>query len=396
MAVDLICYACGATGTLADGRRCDCGEPYWVDTDPSEFTWPDGADRSMWRYSDLLPNDPPTGLATGAGGTPLIRASRLDDSVGGRVHVKHEGSNPTGSFKDRGSAVGVAVAEASDFDVVGTVSHGNMARSMAAHAASAGLDCVVLVPADIPPERLGLIARHDPTILRVEGEYGRLYEESLRVSRERGIPFVNSDAPLRVAGQKTTALEIAESFAPAVPDAIVMPVSSGGHASGVWKAFRELSLAGLVERVPRLYFVQTAACGPIAGAWDRSDATVTPVDGDETIAYSIANSDPPSGNRALAAARKTNGGAIAVDDAAILDARRALSERAGLFVETSSATALAGARQLGERDEFDPDDDVVLVTTGTGFTERDVNDPAVSAKTVSMTGLDDAVGEYLG
>ncbi|MEF8855987.1 MAG: pyridoxal-phosphate dependent enzyme, partial [Haloplanus sp.] len=106
MDVDLTCYACGATGTLAEGRRCDCGEPYWVASDPTGFAWPDDDERSIWRYSDLLPAEPPTGLAAGAGGTPLVRAPRLDD-VGAHVHVKNEGANPTGTFKDRGSAVGV-------------------------------------------------------------------------------------------------------------------------------------------------------------------------------------------------------------------------------------------------------------------------------------------------
>ena len=135
---------------------------------------------------------------------------------------------------------------------------------------------------------------------------------------------------------------------------------------------------------------------PIAAAWKRGDETVTPVEGGETVAYSIANADPPSGNRVLAAARETNGDVLAVDDDAILDARRSLSERAGLFVETSSATALAGARQLGERGEIGPDEDVVLVTTGTGFTERDVDEPAVEAQTVSMAELDGAIGDSLG
>jgi threonine synthase len=395
MDVDLTCYACGSTATLDEGRRCDCGEPYWADTEPAGFTWPEDDDRSIWRYRALLPIDRPTGLAAGAGGTPLVRAPRLDDEVGATVHVKHEGANPTGTFKDRGSAVGVAVAAADGYDAVGTVSHGNMARSMAAHAASAGLDCLVLVPADIPTERLGLIARHDPTILRVEGDYGRLYEESLRVGRDRPIAFVNSDTPLRVAGQKTTGLEIAEAFAPDVPDAIVVPVSSGGHASGIWKAFRELAVAGLVETPPRLYFVQTAACAPIADAWERGDETVTPVEGGATVAYSIANADPPSGNRALAAARATGGAVLAVDDDAILDARRSLADRAGLFVESASATALAGARRLAEDGAIAPDEDVVLVTTGTGFTERDVDEPAVSARTVGMATLDGAIGKHL-
>jgi threonine synthase len=396
MELALTCYACGETATLADGPRCDCGEPRWVDTDPAGFAWPESDDRSLWRYGDLLPGERPTGLAAVAGGTPLVRAPRLDDDIGARVHVKYEGGNPTGTFKDRGSAVGVAVAAAAGYGAVGTVSHGNMARSMAAHAASAGLDCVVLVPADIPPSRLGLIARHGPTILRIEGEYGRLYEESIRVGTERDVAFVNSDTPLRVAGQKTTALELAESFAPDAPDAVVMPVSSGGHASGVWKAFRELDSAGLLDSVPRLCFVQAAACAPIAEAWDRGDETVRPVEAGETVAYSISNADPPSGNRVLAAARETDGGVLAVEDGAILDARRALAERAGLFVESACATSLAGARVLAERGDLSPDEDVVLVATGTGFTERDVDEVDVSAPTASLADLDAVVADLLG
>ncbi|QIO23817.1 threonine synthase [Haloarcula sp. JP-L23] len=395
MDVPLSCYACGTTAALADGPRCDCGEPYWVQTDPSTFEWPDTPERSLWRYRALLPDVTPAGLAAGAGGTPLVRAPRLDDDVGATVHVKYEGANPTGTFKDRGSAVGVAAGAAAGDDAVGTVSHGNMARSMAAHAASAGLDCLVLVPADIPVERLALLARYDPTILRVDGDYGRLYRESLRVGSETGVRFVNSDTPLRVAGQGTTALEIAESFAPDVPDAVVLPVSSGGHASGVWKAFRELSTAGLIDRVPRLYFVQTSACAPIAEAWARRDDVVTPVEAGETVAYSIANADPPSGNRVLAAASATEGGVLAVDDDAILDARRALASSAGLFVESACATVLAGARRLRDRGDLVADDDVVLVATGTGFTERDLDAPGVDAETVPLSALDETVARII-
>ncbi|GGN98072.1 threonine synthase [Haloarcula pellucida] len=395
MDVPLSCYACGTTAALADGARCDCGEPYWVQTDPSTFEWPDTSERSLWRYRALLPDVTPAGLAAGAGGTPLVRAPRLDDDVGATVHVKYEGANPTGTFKDRGSAVGVAAGAAAGDDAVGTVSHGNMARSMAAHAASAGLDCLVLVPADIPVERLALLARYDPTILRVEGDYGRLYRESLRVGSEAGVRFVNSDTPLRVAGQGTTALEIAESFAPDVPDAVVLPVSSGGHASGVWKAFRDLSAADLVDRVPRLYFVQTSACAPIAEAWARRDDVVTPVEAGETVAYSIANADPPSGNRVLAAASETDGGVLAVDDDAILDARRALASSAGLFVESACATVLAGARRLHDRGDLVADDDVVLVATGTGFTERDLDAPGVDAETVPLSALDETVARII-
>jgi len=394
MEVTLTCWECGSSGTLDGSRRCGCGGQYWVAVESAEFTWPEGGD-SLWRYNELLPDVQPTGLAAVAGATPLVRAPRIDDDVGARVHVKYEGANPTGSFKDRGSAVGVAVAAERGDEAVGTVSHGNMARSMAAHAASAGLDCLVLVPADIPPERLSLIARHDPTILRVEGDYGRLYRESLRLSRDRPVSFVNSDTPLRVTGQKTTGLEIAQSFAPSVPEAVVVPVSSGGHASGIWKAFREVRAAGLVERLPRLHFVQAAACAPIAEAWDHGEETVSPVDAGETVAYSIANADPPSGDRVLAAAHDTGGTVLSVGDKAMLEARRALAARAGLFVESSCATALAGARRLAGRGELEADTDVVLVATGTGFTERDVDTGEVDERTVALDTLDEAIGASL-
>jgi len=396
MDVTVACYACGATASRSAGARCACGEPFWVATDPTGFGWPAASDRRLWRYGELLPDVDPAGLAASAGGTPLVRADGLDADVGARVWVKFEGANPTGSFKDRGSAVGVSVAAAAGYEAVGTVSHGNMARSMAAHAASLGLECLVLVPADIPTGRLGSIARHDPTILRVRGPYERLYRDSLRVERDGRIAFVNSDTPLRVAGQKTTALEIAEAFAPDVPDAVIVPVSSGGHGSGLWKAVRELSSAGLNEGVPRLYFVQAAACAPIAAAWDRGDDAVTPVDGGETVAYSIANADPPSGNRVLAAAAATDGGVVAVDDEAILDARRSVARRAGLSVETASATTLAGARVLADRGELDADDDVVLVATGTGYTESDGGEAdEAPAETVDIERLTAAIDAHL-
>lgn len=384
--VDLVCYACGATA--ASGARCGCGEPLWV-SDRQTEGWPAGGEPSLWRYRDLLPVDPPPGLGASVGGTPLVRASRLDDAVGGAtVRVKFEGAHPTGTFKDRGTAVGVAGALDRGLDAVATVSHGNMARSVAAHAASEGLDAVVCVPADVPPERLATIARHDPTILRVDGDYGRLYEAALDAGADAGVAVVNSDTPLRVAGQKTTGLEILERSS---PDAVVMPVSSGGHASGVWKAIREATASGLVDDPPRLYLAQAAGCAPIAAAYDRGDDEVTRIEPSETVAYSIANADPPSGTRALAAARETGGAVLAVDDEAILDCRRLLAERAGLFVETSCATPLAAARDLADSGEIGGGEEVVLVATGTGYTERDVGDaPTPDAETVDLADLPDA------
>jgi len=346
----------------------------------------------MWRFEGFLPVDAPSGLGAAAGGTPLVRTERLDAFAGPRTWVKDEGEQPTGSFKDRGSAVAVEAVRGAA-DAIGTVSHGNMAISTAAHAAAADLDCTVLVPADVPPERLAILDRYDPEIIRVAGSYGQLYHDALAAGPEAGVAFVNSDTPLRVAGQKTTGLELLAARAPDFPDAVIVPVSSGGHASGVWKALREFAAAGH-EDLPRLYLVQAAACDPIARA-DRAGADeVSPVDAGETIAYSIANADPPSGRRALRAARATGGRVLSVDDDAIRAARAELATAAGINVEPACATTLAAARDLTAAGDLAADAEAVLVATGSGYKERDaVEVDAPAAPLDGLTGtLRDAIG----
>ena len=389
MDATLQCYACGARYDTAERGRCSCGEPCWFALDASDFTWPsDAAPAGMWRYTDLLPIDSPHGIGSTVGGTPLVRTKRLDD-LGCRVFVKDETRQPTGSFKDRGSAVGVAHAVANGTRWVGTVSHGNMATSMAAHAAALGLGCVVLVPADIPAERLVHVARYGPTIVRIDGDYGDCYEKSLSMGPELGIEFVNSDVPLRVAGQKTVALEILEAFAPSSPDAIVLPVSSGGQASAVWKAFLELDAAGLIDSVPRVYGVQSAGCDPIVRAFEAGSDRVSPIEPDETVAYSIANANPPSGTRVLAALRETGGGTVAVTDEEILDAQDRLARDVGLCVEPASATVVAGVERLCSRGALDSDEDVVLIATGTGFRESARITSVVEAEETLTKGIDE-------
>ncbi len=387
----LVCYRCGDEAET--GARCHCGEPRWLKTDAADFSWPDSSASGLWRYSELLPTESLPGVGSVVGGTPLLRPERLDEYAGCTLWVKDESANPTGSFKDRGSAVGVARANesAGDDSWVGTVSHGNMAMSMSAMSASAGVNCLVLVPDDIPPERLGHIAQYDPELVQVAGDYGRLYHESLTLP---GASFVNSDTPFRVAGQKTTALEIFEAFAgddskPNAPDAIVAPVSSGGHASAIWKALRELREASLLDTLPRLYFVQASACDPIAQAYRANADEVTPVEGGETVAYSIANADPPSGNRVLAAIDDIGGAVLSVSDEAILDAKRQFARRAGLCVEPASATTLVGIRQLSASGAISPDDHVVAIATGTGFRER--SETATTPQSVPLRDLSERV-----
>ncbi|QCS42505.1 threonine synthase [Natrinema versiforme] len=380
------CYDCGEAYTAAERKRCDCGEPLWFDVDPDGLEWPDaGSIDDMWRYADVLPVSDSTGIAPG--GTPLFRANRLDDYVGCNLSLKNEGQNPTGSFKDRGSAVGIRGTIEGGAEWVGTVSHGNMALSTSAYAASADLECAVFVPADTPPERLELIARHDPHVFRVDGDYGRLYADTL--SLDVGVNFVNADTPLRVAGQKTVAYEILERLAPAVPDAIALPISSGGQASSIWKALRELTRAGVIDEVPRLILCQAAACDPIATAYRNGEAAVTPVTPAETIAVSIANSDPPSGTRALTAARDTGGAVVSVSDEDIREAMDRIATRAGVSVEPSSAVAVAGVRQLSRTGALEASDDVVAILTGSGYKER--YDTDIRSRTIGVADIEGAL-----
>ena len=367
----LVCYDCGETYTFGEASRCACGEPLWFATDAASFSWPDeqanaAGDRSLgrdtlWRYRSVLPAATPTELAAVAGGTPFFRARSIEAADGPRLHLKIEGVSPTGSFKDRGTAVGISRLDGP----IGTVSHGNMALSVAAHAAAADRDAVILVAEDTPDSRLAMIAQHDPHLFRVRGEYGRLYYDTLE--HDLGVSFLNSDSPLRVAGQKTVAYEICEAFRPDVPDSIVLPVSSGGQASGVWKALRELHAAGLIATVPRIYLAQAERCDPIAQAFRRGASRVDAVSGEPTAAVSINNADPPSGTRALAAVSETDGAVVSVSEDAMLAETDRLAADAGLSVEPSCAVATAGVKKLTAAGEFAPTDDVAVILTGSGY-----------------------------
>lgn len=382
------CYRCGSRY----GRRrvrCDCGEPLWSVERATGDRLETGTSKGMWRYEQDLPVSPPAGLARAVGDTPLVRVEGLDPVAGCRVSVKVEGQNPTGSYKDRGSAVAVALACCGD-DAVGTVSYGNMAMSTAAHAASLGRECVVLVPADIPPGRLSLIAQYDPTILRVEGDYGALYHEALALERELPVSFLLSDHPTRVSGYRTALFELYDAR-PGLPDALVVPTSSGGFASGLWKGLLDLREAGLLDgRGPRLYLVQPAAADPITRAFtDDRDAVeaLPPEAAGETVATSLGNPDPPSGTRALTAARETDGGVVSVTDDEIRTAQRRFARRGGLCVEAASAVTLAGAARLRDDGELDSDDRVVLIPTGSGFKELGSGEPTVDPETVTRERL---------
>lgn len=352
----------------------------------------------------LPPFIPAERVSLGEGGTPLIPLTRLGRKLGlPNLYLKNEGTNPTGSFKDRGTAVALSWAVRVGARRVGTVSSGNMASSVAAYAARAGLPCDVLVPAHLRPEKIFAIAITQPRLTRVEGDYGLLYERALALGKELGIYFAVSDDPFRVEGQKTTAYEIVRDLRQlgieweqtarlaagltagpianptaasagrrgdtgAPPLFIFNATSAGGHTSGLLKAFEEMVTHQAVAGYPEVVAVQAAGCAPIAGAFRRGEAKVTRLDHAETDAHAIANPSPPSGSRVLRTlARLGHGGATAVTDEEMKRAQRLISAEEGLFIQFESAGSLAAALQYRDAGMMGADSVVVLIGTGNGL-----------------------------
>ncbi len=361
------CPECGeALELLPAAAAPEVLEPAFPGLSPSG-----GVADGIWRYRAVLPHVDASLIERrvflGEGATPLLRARRLGDEIGcANLWLKDETRNPTGSFKDRGTAVGVAVLAGLGFDSVGTVSTGNMARSVAAYAARVGMTASVWVGADTPDDKLAPVAVHGADVQRFDAPYGQIYETSLEWSRARGVPFVNSDSPLRVEGQKTIALEVVEQLGGVAPDWMIVPTSSGGNFSAIAKGFSEAEAAGWIEQTGRLVAVQAGGCDPIVRGWDAGADGPLPVESPHTIAGAISNPSPPSGARVIRWLHKTGGTALAVSDDDIEAARRRLANTAGRYVQLASAAPLAALIPMLADGRIGADDTVVLLLTGSG------------------------------
>lgn len=330
---------------------------------------------NMWRYSELLPVSSTERISLEEGGTPLHRGRILAERLGlEHLYLKDETRNPTGSFKDRGSSVGVSKAVELKARAVGCVSTGNMAASMAAYAAKAGLKNYVLIPTGTPVEKMVQTMICGPVLIAVEAEYPETYRMGLEASMKHGIYMVHSDAPFRVEGQKTVAYEIYEQLEWSVPDFVVVPTSSGGNISSLWKGFKEMKELGFVADLPSMVCAQAEGCSPIVAAFKSGRAIVQPFAKSNTLAQSISNPDPPSGKRALRSLRDSKGLASSVTDQEILEAQRMIAETEGLFVEPASAATVATLTKSVEAGIVERSDKVVCVLTGSGL--KDVKSAA--------------------
>ena len=376
--VDLVCSLCGASYPYMEHRqRCpDDGEPLHVRLGRSagELTQVNGAGL-LHRWRQFLPFDRIVeDIDLGVGDTPLVRSRRLAERLGMEgLYLKNDGLNPTGSFKDRGTVAGIQRALDMGFRAVGTVSSGNMAGSMAAFAARAGLDCYVMVSSRILPEKLGPIGIYRPHLILVEGDYGDLYRESLAIGMDLGIYFIVGDDPFRVEGQKTVVLEICQQLGWETPDYIFMPVSSGGNMSGVLKGLREMEDWGIIRQRPQVVGVQAEGSSPIAKAFAEGKRSFERLHSTNTICGAITNPNPPSGNRVL---RWLEGGrfgrVMTVTDDEALAAQKELAELEGIWVQPDSAVTVAAIRKSLQQGMLEPSARTVAILTGNGLKDTSI------------------------
>jgi len=320
------------------------------------------------RYSDFFPFiSLDEGLSLGEGFTGLVASESLAKAAGvGKLYFKNESQNPTWSFKDRGTYAGIQHAVKLGYKRIGTVSTGNMAPSVAAYGSKAGLETFVLVSNDIPAEKMNPISIYGPNLIRVDGDYGKMYYESLKIGRENDIYFLNSDSPFRVEGSKTIAFEICEQLDFAMPDYVVVPTSAGGNIRGIEKGFTEFKLCGLIEKVPKMICAQAWGCSPIAYAYESGKMEIERFEDSHTIAHAIENPFPPSGNQTLRVLAKNGGMAVSVRDEEIIEAQGQMAKM-GLFGQPASAVPFAAVKKLKKAGRIEDKASIVCILTGSGL-----------------------------
>jgi len=397
-AVELRCRECGATYPLAPSHVCElCFGPLEVGYDPAALARVSRASieagpPSMWRYAGLLPagQDPLTRVDLGSGMTRLFQARNLARELGMRsLWVKDDSGNPTHSFKDRVVGVALSAARAFGFTTVSCASTGNLANSVAAHAARVGLRAVVLIPSDLEPGKIVMTAVYDQTLIAVNGSYDDVNRLCAEIAGELPWAFVNVNVrPFYAEGSKTLGYEIAEQLGWRLPQQVVVPMASGSLLTKVDKAFGELGSLGLVEPSDyKVYGAQATGCAPIATAFKAGHDVVRPVKPD-TIAKSLAIGNPADGPYALDAVRRTGGAMEDVSDAEVVEGIRLLARTEGVFAETAGGVTVATLRRLLAAGQLDPDAETVLLNTGDGLKTIDAVSSVVGPSATIAPTLD--------
>jgi threonine synthase len=338
--------------------------------------------QNIWRYADFLPvvDGPPgpsgrlasrTGLPAGC--TPLIKADRLAARLGLReVWVKNDAANPTHSFKDRVVSVAVTRARELGFQTIACASTGNLAKSVAAHAAALGVESYVFIPADLEEQKILATGIYGTKLVAVKGNYDDVNRLCTELSAERDWAFVNVNLrPYYAEGSKTLAYEIAEQLGFELPDRCVVPKASGSLFTKIAKGFQEWLELGLIEgEIPKMHGAQAEGCSPIATAFAEKLDVCKPVK-PNTIAKSLAIGNPADGPYALEVASSSKGSIESVSEDEIRAGIALLAQTTGIFTETAGGVTTATLAKLAARGEIDPDERVVLFITGEGLKTLD-------------------------
>jgi len=376
--IGLKCRECGRAYPKQPLAGCeDCFAPLEVDYDYERISRALSREaiaarpKNLWRYRELLPidGDPIVGLATGA--TPLIRAPRLGRVLGiDDLYIKNDSVNcPTLSFKDRVTAVAINKALEFKLEAVGCASTGNLANSVAANAAAAGLPAYILIPADLEPAKIAATSIYGARVIAVRGNYDDVNRLCTQAAERHSWGFVNVNLrPFYGEGSKTFGYEIAEQLNWRAPAAVVVPMAGGSLITKIHKGLKEFERLGLLEDEARtrLYGAQAAGCNPISAAVKRGAQDIQPVK-PSTIAKSLAIGNPADGFHAAGLIAESGGWSEDVTDEEIVAGIRLLAETEGLFAETAGGVTVAVTKKLVEQGRINPGDLTVIAITGNGL-----------------------------
>ncbi len=375
----VICWDCGCDVDDPFVNTCPkCGGLLTVkmDLEPLKGMRPEDLHKAplgVWRYAPFLPVDFDKRVSIQEGGTPLYRTDALAKEIGIKeLHVKYEGANPTGSFKDRGMTVGVSHAKELGAKVVGCASTGNTSASLAAYASKAGITCAVFLPSGkVAAGKLAQAMFFGAKVISIDGNFDDALRLARRMAEERKLYLLNSINPYRPEGQKSVLFEIMDQLKYDVPDRIILPVGNAANIWAVYKAVKELQEVGWIDKIPMLTGIQAEGAAPVARAFAAKTKDFDPENNPETVATAIRIGNPVSGRKALKAIYDTGGYATTVTDAEIIAAQKMLGRKEGVGVEPASAASVAGAKKLREMGVIGKDERVVCICTGNALKDPD-------------------------
>lgn len=370
----LRCRKCGREYPLEPINLCDfCLSPLEVNYDYKSMSKVVTREKlaegnlTMWRYRDMLPVEGEV-VDLGTGFTPLIKADNLGRKLGlDNLYIKNDCLNPTYSFKDRVVSVAVTKAREFGFDAVACASTGNLAASVAAHAAKANMKAYVFVPANMESGKLVGAAIYNPVMITVDGSYDDVNRLCRELTEKFHWGFININLrPYYAEGSKTLGYEVAEQLGWRAPDCVVAPAASGLLFTRIWKALDELSMLRLIEPVDtHMYVSQAAGCSPIVNAFQAGSLHVHPVE-PNTIVKSIAIGNPADGYYALRVARQSGGGACAATDEEAIEGMKLLAQTEGIFAEAAGGVVVAALKKMASSRIIKRNELTVAFITGAG------------------------------